>query len=91
LKYGLFEFNDEFTRAQLKSQIETFLTFVKGRRGIEDFQVVCDLTNNTGIVRQNNQLVMDVYIRPQYSINFVLLNMVAVGASVEFSEVIGKF
>ena len=91
LKYGLFEFNDEFTRAQLKSQVETFLTFVKGRRGIEDFQVVCDLTNNTGIVRQNNQLVMDVYIRPTYSINYVLLNMVAVGASVEFSEVIGKF
>lgn len=91
LKYGLFEFNDEFTREQLKSQVEVFLTFIKGRRGIEDFHVVCDLSNNTGIVRQNNQLVMDVYIKPNYSINYILLNMIATGASVEFNEVIGKY
>lgn len=90
LKHGLFEFNDEFTREQLKSQVETFLTFIKGRRGIEDFFVICDLNNNTGIVRQNNQLVMTILIKPLYSINFILLNMVATGASVEFSEVIGK-
>lgn len=91
LKFGLFEFNDEFTRAQLKANVDTFLAGVKGRRGIEDFQVVCDLSNNTGTVRDNNQLVMDVYVKPNRSVNYIQLNLVATGSSVSFNEIIGKF
>ena len=91
LKYGLFDFNDEFTRAQLTSHVEVYLQSVKSRRGIEAFQVVCDLTNNDGQVRDSNQLVMDVYIKPTKSINWIILNMVNVGSSVSFNEVIGKF
>jgi len=90
LKYGMFEFNDEFTRAQLKAYVDTYLTSIKGRRGIEDFQVVCDLSNNTDIVRDNNQLVMDCYIKPTKSINYISLNMIAVGSTVQFSEVVGR-
>lgn len=91
LKYGLFDFNDEFTRAQLTSHVEVYLQSVKSRRGIEAFQVVCDLTNNDGQVRDSNQLVMDIYIKPTKSINWIILNMVNVGSSVTFNEVIGKF
>lgn len=90
LKYGLFEFNDEFTREQLKSHVEVYLQSVKSRRGIEAFQVVCDESNNTGYVKDNNQFVMDVYIKPNKSINWIVLNMVNVGSSVSFNEVIGK-
>lgn len=90
LKYGLFEFNDEFTRLQLSSQVSTYLQSVKSRRGIEDYQVVCDLSNNPGGVRDNNQLVMDVYVKPTKSINWIILNVVNVGSSVSFNEVVGK-
>jgi len=90
LKYGLFNFNDEFTRTQLTAQVESYLKAVKSRRGVEDFEVVCDLSNNTGIVRDNNELKMDVYIKPSKSINWITLTMVAVGSSVEFSEVVGR-
>ncbi len=90
LKYGLFDFNDEFTREQLKAHVEVYLQTVKSRRGIEAFQVVCDESNNTGYIRDNNQLVMDVYIKPSKSINWIVLNMVNVGSSVSFNEVIGK-
>lgn len=90
LKYGLFDFNDEFTREQLKSHVEVYLQSVKSRRGIEAFQVVCDESNNTGTITDNNQLVMDVYVKPTKSINWIVLNMVNVGSSVSFNEVIGK-
>jgi phage tail sheath protein FI len=90
-KFQLFEFNDEFTRAQFRNLIEPFLRDVQGRRGITDFQVVCDGTNNTGEVIDRNEFIADIYIKPARSINFITLNFVAVRTGVEFSEVIGRF
>jgi hypothetical protein len=90
-KYSLFEFNDEFTRAQFKNLVEPYLRDVQGRRGITDFRVVCDATNNTAEVIDHNQFVADIYIKPARSINFIQLNFVAVRTGVEFEEVIGKF
>jgi len=90
-KYTLFEFNDEFTRSQFKNLVEPFLRDVQGRRGITDFRVVCDNTNNTGEVIDRNEFVGDIYIKPARSINFIQLNFVAVRTGVEFSEVVGKF
>ena len=90
-KFTLFEFNDEFTRAQFKNLVEPFLRDVQGRRGIYDFKVVCDETNNTGEVIDRNEFVGDIYIKPARSINFIQLNFVAVRTGVEFSEVVGQF
>jgi hypothetical protein len=90
-KYSLFEFNDAFTRAQFKNLVTPYLRNIKGRRGITDFLVVCDDTNNTAQVIDNNQFVGDIYIKPAKSINFIQLNFVAVGTGVQFSEVVGKF
>lgn len=90
-KYSLFEFNDEFTRAQFKQLVEPYLRDVQGRRGITDFRVVCDATNNTPEVIDHNQFVADIYIKPARSINFIQLNFVAVRTGVEFEEVIGRF
>ena len=87
----LFEFNDEFTRAQFKNLIEPFLRDVQGRRGIYDFRVVCDETNNTAEVVDGNRFVGDIYIKPAKSINFIQLNFVAVRSGVEFNEVVGQF
>lgn len=84
----LFEFNDEFTRAQFKNLVEPFLRDVQGRRGIYDFKVVCDETNNTPSVIDRNEFVGDIYIKPARSINYVQLNFVAVATGVEFSEVV---
>ena len=88
-KYQLFEFNDQFTRAQFKNMVEPFLREVKGRRGIYDFLVVCDETNNTPEVIDRSEFVADIYIKPAYSINFITLNFVAVRTGVEFEEIIG--
>ena len=90
-KFTLFEFNDEFTRAQFKNLVEPFLRDVQGRRGITDFRVVCDETNNTGEVIDRNEFVGDIYIKPARSINFIQLNFVAVRTGVEFSEIVGQF
>jgi hypothetical protein len=90
-KFQLFEFNDEFTRAQFRNLVEPFLRDVQGRRGITDFQVVADGTNNTGEVIDRNEFIADIYIKPARSINFISLNFVAVRTGVEFSEVIGNF
>tara|TARA_Y100000310_G_scaffold341607_1_gene441299 strand:+ start:5642 stop:7570 length:1929 start_codon:yes stop_codon:yes gene_type:complete len=90
-KFTLFEFNDEFTRAQFKNLIEPFLRDVQGRRGLTDFRVVCDDTNNTGEVIDRNEFIGDIYIKPARSINFIQLNFVAVRTGVEFDEVVGKF
>ena len=90
-KYSLFEFNDEFTRSQFVAIVEPFLRDVKGRRGIYDFKVVCDETNNTQQVIDSNQFVGDIYIKPARSINFIQLNFVAVRSGVAFSEIVGKF
>jgi phage tail sheath protein FI len=89
-KYMLFEFNDEFTRAQFRNMVEPFLRDVKGRRGIYDFAVVCDETNNTGQVIDTNRFIADIYIKPARSINFMTLNFIATRTGVEFSEIIGK-
>jgi phage tail sheath protein FI len=90
-KYTLFEFNDAFTRAQFKALVEPFLRDVQGRRGITDFRVVCDETNNTPEVIDRNEFVGDIYIKPARSINFIQLNFVAVRTGVDFTEVVGKF
>lgn len=90
-KRSLFEFNDEFTRAQFKSLVEPFLRTVQGRRGIYDFRVVCDETNNTPDIIDRNEFVGDIYIKPARSINFIQLNFVAVRTGVAFDEVVGKF
>jgi phage tail sheath protein FI len=89
-KFTLFEFNDDFTRSQFRNLVEPFLRDVQGRRGITDFQVVCDGTNNTGEVIDRNEFVGDIYIKPARSINFIQLNFVAVRTGVEFSEVVGR-
>ena len=90
-KFSLFEFNDAFTRAQFKNLVTPYLRNIQGRRGITDFLVVCDETNNTAQVIDSNQFVGDIYIKPARSINFIQLNFVAVGTGVQFSEVVGKF
>ena len=88
-KFQLFEFNDEFTRAQFRNLVEPFLRDVQGRRGIFDFKVVCDSTNNTGEVIDRNEFIGDIYIKPARSINFITLNFIAVRTGVAFSEVGG--
>ena len=89
-KAQLFEFNDEFTRAQFKNLVEPFLRDVKGRRGLTDFLVVCDTTNNTSQVIDSNQFVADIFIKPARSINFITLNFIATRTGVEFSEIAGQ-
>ena len=84
----VFEFNDEFTRSQFVGSIEPFLRDVQGRRGITDFLVVCDETNNTGQVIDANEFRADIYIKPARSINFITLTFVATRTGVDFSEVI---
>jgi phage tail sheath protein FI len=88
-KFTLFEFNDEFTRSQFTALIEPFLRDVQGRRGIYDFKVVCDDTNNTGEVIDRNEFVGDIFIQPARSINFIQLNFVAVRTGVDFNEIVG--
>ena len=88
-KFQLFEFNDEFTRAQFRNLVEPFLRDVQGRRGITDFSVICDSTNNTGEVIDRNQFIADIFIKPARSINFITLNFIAVRTGVSFSEVGG--
>ena len=90
-KYSLFEFNDEFTRAQFRNLINPYLRDVQSRRGVTDFLVVCDSTNNTAQVVDSNQFVGDIYIKPARSINFIQLNFVAVPTGVQFSTIVGQF
>jgi len=90
-KYSLFEFNDESTRAQFVGLVTPFLRDVQGRRGIYDFRVVCDTTNNTPQVIDSNQFVGDIYIKPARSINFIQLNFVAVRTGVDFTTIVGQF
>ena len=85
----LFEFNDEFTRAEFVNIIEPFLREVQGRRGITDFKVVCDDTNNTANIIDTNSFVASVFIKPARSINYVTLNFVGVRTGVDFEEVVG--
>ena len=88
-KFQLFEFNDEFTRANFRNVIEPFLRDVQGRRGITDFLVVCDETNNPGSVIDRNEFVADIYVKPARSINFITLKFIATRTGVAFEEVAG--
>jgi phage tail sheath protein FI len=87
----LFEFNDDFTRAQFVAYVTPFLRTVQSRRGIYNFKVVCDSTNNPPAVVDANQFVGDIYIQPAKSINFIQLNFVATRTGVSFDEVVGTF
>ena len=89
-KAQLFEFNDEFTRAQFRNMLEPFMRDVKGRRGMTDFRVICDTTNNTGQVIDANRFVADIFIKPSRSINFISLNFIATRTGVDFSEIAGS-
>ena len=88
-KFQLFEFNDEFTRAQFRNLVEPFLRDVQGRRGISDFSVVANGTNNTGEVIDRNEFVADIFVKPARSINFITLNFIATRTGVAFSEIGG--
>jgi phage tail sheath protein FI len=90
-RFSLFEFNDQFTRASFVNLVEPYLRDVQGRRGISDFRVVCDESNNTAEVIDRNEFVGDIYIKPARSVNFIQLNFVAVRTGVSFDEVVGKF
>jgi len=87
---SMFEFNDEFTRAAFVNLVEPYLRNVQGRRGIYDFKVVCDTTNNTGEVIDQNQFIGDIYIKPARSINYIQLNFTAVRTGVNFFEIVGQ-
>ena len=89
-KAQLFEFNDEFSRAQFRNLVEPFLRDVKGRRGLTDFAVICDTTNNTSQVIDSNRFVADIFIKPARSVNFITLNFVATRTGVDFSEIAGS-
>jgi hypothetical protein len=86
-KFQLFEFNDGFTRAQFRNLIEPFLREVQGRRGITDFKVVCDESNNTGEVIDRNEFVADIFVKPARAINFIQLNFIATRSGISFEEV----
>lgn len=90
-KFTLFEFNDEFTRARFVGQIDPILRDVKGRRGIIDYRLICDETNNTPDIIDANGFVADIYIKPSRSINYIQLNFVALATGTQFNEIIGQF
>jgi phage tail sheath protein FI len=86
-KAQLFEFNDAFTRAQFRSAVEPFLRDVKNRRGLVDYSVICDETNNTDTVIDRNEFVCSIFVKPAKSINFITLNFIAARSGVEFEEI----
>ena len=88
-KFQLFEFNDEFTRAQFRNIVEPFLRDVQGRRGVTDFRVVCDTSNNTPSVIDSNEFRADIFVKPNRSINFIQLQFVATRSGAAFEEVVG--
>jgi phage tail sheath protein FI len=90
-KNSMFEFNDAFTQAQFIALVDPFLRTVQSQRGIYDYKIVCDSTNNTPAVVNANQFVGDIYIQPARSANFITLNFVAVQTGVSFSSVVGQF
>ena len=89
-KAQLFELNDEITRNVFKGIIEPFLRNIQSRRGVTDFLVVCDASNNTSAVIDNNEFVADIYIQPTRSINFITLTFVATRTGISFSEVVAS-
>jgi hypothetical protein len=87
-KLQLFEFNDDFTRAQFRAIVNPYLRDVQGARGITDYLVVCDETNNPGVVVDSERFVGSIYLKPSRAINFIRLDFVAVGTAVAFTEVV---
>ena len=87
-RFSMFEFNDDFTRSSFVSSVEPFLRDIQGRGGITDFAVVCDESNNTQEVIDRNEFIGSIFVKPTKSINFVLLNFVAVRSGVDFEEVV---
>ena len=87
-KYQLFEFNDSFTRRSFVNMINPFLRRVQAQRGITDFRVVCDDTNNTGQVIDNNEFIADIFIKPAKSINYIQLNFTVLRSNALFEEVV---
>jgi phage tail sheath protein FI len=85
----LFEFNDSFTRASFRASVEPFLREVQGRRGIYDYKVICDETNNSQAVVDSNQFVASIFVKPARSINFITLTFTASRSGVDFDEVYG--
>ena len=85
-KFQLFEFNDTFTRANFRNLVEPFLRDIQGRRGITDFKVVCDETNNTAAVIDANEFRADIFVKPARSINFITLTFVATRTGISFEE-----
>lgn len=85
--YSLYEFNDPFTRAQFKNMVEPFLRDVQGRRGVQDFRVKCDETNNTGEVLDRNEFIADIYIKPARAIRYIQLSFIAARSGVSFEEI----
>lgn len=86
----LFEFNDEFTRSEFVGVVEPYLRDIQSRRGITDFRVVCDETNNPASVIDNNEFIASIFVKPARSINYITLNFVAVRTGVSFEEVVGQ-
>ena len=86
----LFEFNDDFTRENFRAMVDPYLRDIQARRGITDFEVVCDTSNNTPQIVDANKFVADVYIKPARSINFITLTFIATRTGVDFSEVVGR-
>ena len=86
-KYQLFEFNDAFTRAMFVSMVEPFLRDVQSRRGVYDFRVICDETNNTSEVIDSNRFVADIFVKPARAINYIQLNFIATRSGVSFEEI----
>ena len=89
-KDQLFEFNDEITRANFVNIVEPFLRDVQSKRGIQDYVVICDETNNTAAVIDNNEFIADIFVKPARSINFIGLTFIATRTGVSFEEVIGS-
>ena len=90
-KYTLFEFNDEVTRAQFRGLIDPFLRDIQGRRGLYNYKIVCDATNNTFQMIDTNSFQGDIYLQPAKSINFIKLNFIATRTGVSFDEIVGQF
>jgi phage tail sheath protein FI len=89
-QYTLFEFNDEYTRAAFRGMVEPFMNSVKGRRGVYDYKVICDESNNTSDVIDRNEFVANIFIKPARSINYITLNFVATRSGVQFEELFGS-
>ena len=86
----LFEFNDQITRANFTNVVEPFLRDVQAKRGLFDFRVICDESNNTADVVDNNEFRADIFLKPTKSINYVTLTFVATRTGVSFEEVTGR-